>query len=128
MFFGFVCDVFLDFFDNFFTFLLSFLPMTTSLRGSPGLSARRTKSSRPKGPLRLEVGARRAPKLLVLIYFDSIFCVSNIGAMQCTEFLYCILLHLSSDLLYLNTVFVSNRNESSEFKTIHKETRQDRAC
>ena len=75
--FWFVCDVFwiclwcfLDFFgflnnfyvflntifgflDNFFTFLSSSLPMTTSLRGSPGLSARRarrTKSSWPEGP------------------------------------------------------------------------------
>ena len=43
--------------------------MTASLHGSHGLSARRarrTNSKRPKGPQRkLEVGARRAPKLLV---------------------------------------------------------------
>ena len=43
-------------------------PMTASLHGSHGLSAwraRRTKSRGPKG-LQLEVGAQRAPRLLVL--------------------------------------------------------------
>ena len=52
--------------------------MTAPLRGSHGLSgrrARRTKSSRPEGPKagpkgrKLEVGARRAPRLLVHKYF-----------------------------------------------------------
>ena len=41
--------------------------MTTSLRGSHGLSARRARRTKSRGPkgLQLEVGARRAPKLLV---------------------------------------------------------------
>ena len=60
------------------------------MRGSHGLSARmarRTKSSRPEGPKagpkgrRLEVGARRAPRLLVYnIYMDSFCC--NVGCMH----------------------------------------------
>ena len=53
----------------------SVLTIIAPLRGSHGLSARRarrTKSSRPEGPKagpkgrKLEVGARRAPRLLVL--------------------------------------------------------------
>ena len=42
--------------------------MTTSLRGSHGLSARRARRTKSRGlkGLQLEVGARRAPKLLVL--------------------------------------------------------------
>ena len=48
-----------------------FLGLFSQLRGSHSLSAqraRRTKSRGPKG-LQLEVGARRAPKLLVFSYF-----------------------------------------------------------
>ena len=57
---------------------LGFPLSNAMLRGSHGLSARRarrTKSRRPKGPKggpkgrRLEVGARRAPKLLVCNHY-----------------------------------------------------------
>ena len=42
-------------------------PMTASLHGSHGLSARRARRTKSRGPkgLQLEVGARRAPRLLV---------------------------------------------------------------
>ena len=45
-------------------------PMTTSLCGSRGLSARRARRTKSRGPkgLQIEVGARRAPRLLVLLY------------------------------------------------------------
>ena len=44
--------------------------MTISLRGSHGLSARRARRTKSRGPkgLQLEVGARSAPKLLEYIY------------------------------------------------------------
>ena len=59
---------------------LTHYPIIALLRGSHGLSARRalrTLSSRPEGPKAgpkgrsLEVGARRAPRLLVIKYCDT---------------------------------------------------------
>ena len=56
-------------------------PIIAPLRGSHGLSARRarrTKSARPEGPKagpkgrKLEVGARRAPRLLVYYNFQKV--------------------------------------------------------
>ena len=49
------------------------LTLDESLRGSHGLSARRARRTKSKGPkgLQLEVGARRAPKLLVCFIFVS---------------------------------------------------------
>ena len=54
-------------------------PMTTSLRGSHGLSARRARRTKSRGPegLQLEVGARRAPKLLVYIYLSMSYMASS---------------------------------------------------
>ena len=63
-------------------------------RGSQGLSARRarrTKSSRPEGPYagpkgrQLEVGVRRAPRLLVVfIYLSHMsYTISNVHALIC---------------------------------------------
>ena len=63
--------------------------MTTSLRGSHGLSARRarrTKSRRPKGlqlELLVEVGARRAPRLLVCIYIPFVFVFCTVTLLLC---------------------------------------------
>ena len=56
-----------------------------SLRGSNGLSARRAQRAKSRGPkgLKLEVGAQRAPRFLVLIYFNgkSLLYILNMPTM-----------------------------------------------